>query len=181
MKRGRLAATVVAGALLAAVAVLAVWAHPEWLFGRGASPVTARVDRVLVLKAQRRLLLLSRGRVVRRYRVALGFNPVGHKIRRGDGRTPEGTYVLDWRNPNSQFQRSIHVSYPNRRDRLRAARRGVDPGGAIMIHGVRPSFEWLGRLHSLVDWTDGCIAVSGREMAEIWVLVPNGTPIEIRP
>lgn len=164
--------TLAAAALLAAVFVYPSTADTEQ---------TRPVDRVLVLKSERRMHLLSRGAIVRSYRVALGVNPVGHKRQRGDGRTPEGAYTLDWRNPQSRFGLSIHISYPNARDRADAARRGVDPGGDIMIHGVPPRAVWLGRLHSLFDWTEGCIAVSDAEIREIWSLVPNGTPIEIRP
>lgn len=141
----------------------------------------AAVDKVLVLKGERRLLLLHVGRTVRSYRVALGRNPVGAKARQGDGRTPEGLYRLDWRNPESRFHRSLHVSYPNAADRARARRHGAPPGGDIMLHGLPPAAAWIGADHVLTDWTEGCIAVTNREIEEIWRLVADGTPIEIRP
>lgn len=139
-----------------------------------------RADKVVVIKHKRVLQLLWRGRVVRSYKVALGFNPKGHKAKEGDGRTPEGTYVIDWRNPKSRFTLSLHISYPNRADRARARARGVSPGGAIFIHG-QPNGVNMGKAHTLRDWTLGCIAVTNEEIREIWRAVPNGTPIEIRP
>ncbi len=142
----------------------------------------SRAGRVEVRKAARLLLLLDRdGSELRRYTVALGGDPQGDKRREGDSRTPEGRYVVDWRNPDSAYHLSLHVSYPDERDRAEAAARGEDPGGMIMIHGMRNGFGWLGTLHQYVDWTDGCIAVTNDEIEEIWRLVPNGTPIDILP
>ncbi|HPC83177.1 MAG TPA: L,D-transpeptidase family protein [Thermoanaerobaculaceae bacterium] len=144
-------------------------------------PPEPRVTRVVVLKAARLLHLLAGDRVIHTYQIALGPNPVGHKERQGDGRTPEGTYILDWRNPNSAFYRSIHISYPNERDRETARRLGVHPGGDIVLHGLPNGLGWLGASHRQRDWTLGCIAVTNEEMDEIGELVPNCTPIEIRP
>lgn len=139
------------------------------------------IDLVRVHKSERRLELVSGEAVVRSYPVALGANPVGHKEREGDERTPEGRYVLDWRNPKSAFTRSIHISYPNPEDRAAAKRAGVEPGGMIMIHGQTKGLGWWSWLMQLYDWTDGCIAVTDEEMAEIWQMVEDGTPIEINP
>lgn len=140
-----------------------------------------KADQVIVVKSQRTLTLLSHGKVLRSYKVALGGAPVGAKERQGDHKTPEGRYILDHRNPKSQFHKSIHVSYPNEQDKKRAARRGVSPGGDIMIHGLPNGYGWVGATHRARDWTDGCVAVTNEEMDEIWELVPNGTPIELRP
>lgn len=142
--------------------------------------VPAPVDRVLVIKSQRLLLLLRGGEAVRKFRVALGANPVGPKEQEGDKRTPEGNYVLDWRTTDSKYYKSIHISYPGEGDVARAEARGVSPGGLIMIHGLPEEMEWMGPLHRLFDWTNGCIAVTNAEMDEIWEMVPDGTPIEIR-
>lgn len=140
------------------------------------------VETVLVEKGERRLQLLGAdGAVLKSYTIALGGDPLGHKQREGDGRTPEGRYTIDWRNPQSAYHLSLHISYPDQDDTRRANERGEDPGGMIMIHGMRNGLGWLGSLHQYVDWTDGCIAVTNAEMDEIWRLVPNGTPIEIRP
>lgn len=146
---------------------------------RPAQPL--RADKVLVIKHKRQMHLMWRGRIVRTYRIALGFNPRGHKRQEGDGRTPEGHYVIDWRNPKSRFTLSLHINYPNAADRAQARRRGVSPGGEIFIHGLPGSWAMVGRGHALRDWTLGCIAVTNAQMREIWRAVSNGTPIEIRP
>jgi murein L,D-transpeptidase YafK len=127
------------------------------------------------------MMLLSRGRIVKKYKISLGGNSKGPKVRAGDGKTPEGIYVIDSRNPRSCYHLSLHISYPNFSDSKRAKQLGVSPGGDIMIHGIRRGFGWLGPLHRLVNWTKGCIAVTNKEIEEIWRAVPNGTQIEIRP
>lgn len=143
------------------------------------SPVHA--DRVVVLKKERTLQLLHQGKVIKTYKVALGGDPIGPKSRQGDHKTPEGTYVLDSRNEHSNFYKSIHISYPNAMDRASAQEKGVLPGGDVFVHGLPNGYGWIGASHRLKDWTDGCVAVTNREMDEIWQAVPNGTPIEIRP
>lgn len=154
---------------------------PIWRGDGQARAAAGPADRILVLKAARELRLYRGERLLARYRVALGFDPVGHKQQEGDGRTPEGVYLIDYANPNSRFHRSLHISYPNDADRAAAAARGVAPGGDIMIHGLPDRFAWLRSMHRLADWTAGCIAVTNPEMDEIWQAVPLGTPIEIRP
>ena len=148
---------------------------------RGASAPPTPVDAILIEKSARKMSLWRQGEAVGTYRVALGFEPVGPKTRRGDGRTPEGHYVIDSRNPNSAFHLALHISYPNATDRKRAAQAGVDPGGDIMIHGLKNGFGRLGAAHRLFDWTLGCVAVTDDEIEEIWSLVADGTPVEIRP
>lgn len=148
---------------------------------RAPLPSGTRADLVVVDKSERTLRLFRAGNELRAYRVALGPNPEGHKQQEGDGRTPEGRYVIDWRNAKSAFHRSLHVSYPNARDRREARRRGVDPGGAIMIHGLPNGMGWLGAEHVANDWTLGCIAVTSEEIEEIWRVVRDGTPIDITP
>jgi lipoprotein-anchoring transpeptidase ErfK/SrfK len=138
-------------------------------------------DKILIEKKERLLLLLSRGKVLKTYKIALGGNPNGPKERQGDNRTPEGTYVIDSRNKDSRYHMSLHISYPNEKDKKRAKELGVSPGGDIMIHGLKNSFSWLGDDHTEVDWTKGCIAVTDDEIEEIYKLVPNGTIVEIRP
>lgn len=138
------------------------------------------IDYVLVKKAERIMQLLSSGEVIKQYRIALGANPKGHKLQEGDERTPEGTYVLDYKNENSSFFKSIHISYPNQSDTDNAESKGVNPGGMIMIHGQRNGFDWLSKVTQKYDWTDGCIAVTNSEMKEIWELVAVGTLIEIQ-
>ena len=141
----------------------------------------ARADYVVVDKSDRKLYLYKAGRILREFDVALGQMPNGPKQREGDFRTPEGKYVLDDRNVNSDFFLSIHVSYPNEADRLRARELGVDPGGQIMIHGLPNEPKYDVRHYQGTDWTDGCIAVSNSDMVDIWLMTRESTPIEIRP
>jgi murein L,D-transpeptidase YafK len=140
-----------------------------------------KADLVVVRKSKRTLQLLHRGRPFRTYQIALGPQPTGPKRRAGDGRTPEGVYTLDWRNPNSSFYRAIHVSYPAPHDEEPAARWGVAPGGLIMIHGLPNGVPATRVGHPWNNWTNGCIAVTNREMDEIWSLVDDGTTIIIYP
>ncbi len=140
-----------------------------------------KISKVLVLKSERKLMLMSGDGAVRTYKIALGRNPVGPKTYSGDHRTPEGLYTIDSRNAASQYHRSLHVSYPNAADRERARKLGRNPGGDIFIHGLPNGQGWIGKAHTITDWTLGCIAVTDEEIEEIWRLVPNGTPVEIRP
>jgi len=142
---------------------------------------TEPADRVLIEKIERRLTLLSKGEVIKTYRIALGRQPVGPKERQGDNKTPEGFYIIDSRNRDSGYHLSLHISYPNKKDKMRAKELGVSPGGDIMIHGIKNGLSWVGASHAEVDWTNGCIAVSDEEMEEIYKLVPNGTIVELRP
>ena len=140
-----------------------------------------KAERVLVKKAERKLYLIYAGQIIREYPISLGLNPIGHKQQQGDKRTPEGTYVLKHRNPQSKFYKSILLSYPNEQDRRLAEARGVDPGGDLAIHGLPTRSEEEAWDYIERDWTDGCIAVTNDEMEEIWSLVDDGTPIHILP
>jgi len=146
-------------------------------------PVEAavRAELIVVEKAKRKMTLFSGKKAIKTYRIALGGNPVGDKEQEGDSRTPEGRYVIDAKNPNSSFYRSLRVSYPDRSDRAAARRRGVSPGGAIMIHGTPESLSLLHATGVYADWTAGCIAVTNKEIEQIFKLVRTGTPIVIKP
>lgn len=146
-----------------------------------ATLASANVDRLVVNKSARKMFLFEGDKLLRSYEIALGKNPVGHKERQGDYRTPEGRYLLDWRNPQSRFYRSIHISYPNESDRRRAAAKGVHPGANIMIHGVPDRYRDDQEFIISLNWTEGCIAVTNDDMNEIWALVAENTPIEIIP
>lgn len=180
-RRGRIAAVIVglavvgAGALVVADLLQVGRTEPSLL----AEP--ERADRVLVEKAARRLTLLREGRALATYPVSLGFAPVGHKAREGDGRTPEGVYAVAFRNPRSVAHLALKVSYPAPADVAAARAGGHPPGGDIMIHGLMNGFSWLGRLHRLTDWTQGCVGVTNAEMRAIYARVDVGTPVEIRP
>lgn len=138
-------------------------------------------DKVIVRKHERRLYLMRGDEVLRSYRISLGLNPIGHKERSGDFRTPEGTYRLTRRNPRSDFFLSIQVSYPNEQDLKRARSNGWDAGGSIMIHGLPNQLKRSPEYYAQNDWTDGCIAVSNSDMVEIWLMTSENIPIEIYP
>jgi murein L,D-transpeptidase YafK len=159
---------------------IALWGSTTSATSQQATP-SLKADSVLILKKDHVLELIRDGKVIRTYKVALGRGGTEPKEREGDGRTPEGHYVIDARNATSEYQRSLHISYPNAEDRQRAALLGVAPGGAIMIHGPPNGKAWIGSAHRHYDWTLGCIAVTDEEIDEIWNLVPTGTPVEIRP
>ena len=162
-------------ALLAAGAAL-IWLRP--------APVVSlaplrQIDRIVVEKSARRMVLFADGQAVRIYQVALGRAPVGEKLRRGDNRTPEGVFHIDRKNAASAFHLSLGLDYPRAEDRVRARAAGFDPGGDIMIHGQPNSFPAGSVING--DWTAGCIAVSDAEMEEIFAATPVGTEVEVRP
>ncbi|MCI2400038.1 L,D-transpeptidase family protein [Aliiroseovarius subalbicans] len=134
------------------------------------------VTRVIVLKEERKLFLMHGNTAIKSYDVELGFAPEGDKSFEGDGRTPEGRYYIDRRNPNSLFHRSLGISYPNPQDRAIASSKGRSAGGDIFIHGGRRPIDPKGP-----DWTAGCIAVENREIETIYAMVRTGTPIDIYP
>jgi murein L,D-transpeptidase YafK len=140
-----------------------------------------KADSILILKKDHVMELLAGGKVIRTYKVALGQGGLAPKEREGDGRTPEGHYTIDAKYAASHYHKAMHVSYPDAEDRKRAAKLGVSPGGAIMIHGLPNGKGWVGAAHRMYDWTLGCIAVTDEEIDEIFELVPVDTPVEIRP
>lgn len=142
-------------------------------------PTDVTIDKVFVDKSERVLKLLSDDKVIKTYHIALGDSPAGHKRQQGDERTPTGSYKLDYKNEKSSYYRSIHVSYPNASDKAQARKRGVSPGGDIMIHGQKNGFGHLAALTQKRDWTDGCIAVTDGEMDEIMSVYKAGMLIEI--
>ena len=160
-----------------ALTVVLLWASTVV----GQQAAVRYADKVVVHKKEHTLELFSNGSAFKKYKIALGTQPIGPKTQQGDHKTPEGTYTIDRRNPHSHFYRALHISYPNAEDRERAQKSGVPAGGDIMIHGLPNGFGWLPSAHRLKDWTDGCIAVTDEEMDEIWRLVPDGTSIEIQP
>ena len=148
-----------------------------------AASATPRATRIHVDKSERKLSVYSNDRVIATYPIALGRTPLGHKTQEGDKKTPEGKYVLDYKNPNSAYFLSIHVSYPNSADKQQARNRGVSPGGDIMIHGEPGDLEFRKYLQTYpgLDWTDGCIALSDANMKALWDMVRVPVPIEITP
>ncbi|MCU0899678.1 MAG: L,D-transpeptidase family protein [Cypionkella sp.] len=157
-------------AILALALVLASCSNSKFKTYNGPA-----VTSVQVHKSDRKMYLLHHDRVLKTYDIALGFAPAGHKQFEGDGKTPEGTYFIDRRNPNSEFHLSLGISYPNAADRAFAAAHGKSPGGDIFIHGG-PNKKVSRR-----DWTAGCVAVTDKEMERIYAMVKDGTPIHILP
>ena len=168
--------------LIAAISLLAIVGIIGWSQHSPAPlPEGTLADRVVVKKAAHALELYRGAELIRSYQVSLGRESRGPKQREGDGRTPEGKYTLDYRKGDSSFHRALHISYPSSKERAAANAQGVGPGGAVMIHGTKNGLGFLGHLHTLVDWTNGCIAVTNFEIEEIWRVVPDGTPIIIEP
>lgn len=146
-----------------------------------APSLEGKVDKVLVLKSERKLLLLNKGNVLKSYRVSLGKRSTGPKLAEGDNRTPEGFYWIDWRKTSNNYNLSMHISYPNARDVAKAREKGLPAGGMIMIHGTPLDDEYPEWYFSTLDWTNGCIAMNNTDMREVWSVVKDGTLIEIRP
>lgn len=142
-------------------------------------PLNGYIDRIVIHKSLRQLSVYQDGALVRRYRVALGFEPEGDKVMADDGRTPEGLFVIDRRNEGSRFHRSLRLNYPRPEDIARAAEGGYDPGGDIYIHGQPNRLGHGYRVQG--DWTAGCIAIGNQQIDEMFPFVPLGTVVEIRP
>jgi murein L,D-transpeptidase YafK len=165
-------------AVTAATALLALVASCAPVPDAGGVPVTTRL---VVDKSEHRLRAYRGATLLREFKVALGRGGLAPKVQQGDGRVPEGDYTIDTRNPNSQFHLSLRISYPSPQQVMAAAARGIDPGGDIMIHGLPNGMSEVGESHQLVDWTEGCIAVTNNEIEWLWRSVPDGTPISIMP
>ncbi|WP_284179119.1 L,D-transpeptidase family protein [Rhabdaerophilum sp. SD176] len=151
---------------------------------RNAPPLvdrSERADLIIIRKSERSLKLIRKNTEIRSYTVSLGRNPSGHKQQEGDKKTPEGRYFIDFRNQRSAYHLALRISYPNAVDSAVAAARHVPPGSDIMIHGIRNGLGFLGGLHRLLDWTNGCVAVTNTEIEDLWKFVDIGTPVEIRP
>lgn len=141
----------------------------------------APVNKILIEKKAHRLTVFSDGKEIRRFKVALGRGGLAKKLKEGDKLTPEGLYFVARRNPKSGYHLSLAISYPNAADIAAAKLAGVKTGGDIMIHGIKAGLGWLGRFHTLTDWTLGCIAVTNSQIEDLWTLAPEGTEVEIRP
>lgn len=142
---------------------------------------TDKIDYIHIEKQKRRMTVFYADKQPKTYRIALGFSPEGPKTAMGDGKTPEGIYTITYKNPQSQFHRSLKLSYPAEQDWQRAKRQGVHPGSDIMIHGLSERFSRIGKWHAMKDWTLGCIAVTNDEIEEIYQLADLGTKVKISP
>ncbi len=140
-------------------------------------PITS----IVVLKQNRKIYFFNGDEILYSYPIRLGFAPEGHKIIEGDGKTPEGIYFIDLKKDDSSFHLSLRISYPNKTDKARAAALGKDAGGDIFIHGRGDKLTWKTRAKTIIDWTEGCIALKDAHIEQIYQKVALGTPIEIRP
>lgn len=139
------------------------------------------IDKIIVDKSDRKLSVFENGNLIKSYKISLGKVPKGAKEFEGDMKTPEGLYVINDKNAKSGYHKNLGVSYPNQKDIDHATQMGKSPGGLIKIHGIKNGYGWIGRLHLLKDWTLGCIALTNKEIDELYASVPIGTPIEILP
>jgi murein L,D-transpeptidase YafK len=146
--------------------------YPEPAIGK-------KINKIIVFKSERRMQVFHNDELLKSYSISLGPQPAGHKQQEGDGRTPEGKYRISAKNDKSKYHRSLAISYPNEKDKAGAKARGASPGGSIMIHGLKYGF--LGKLHRWTDWTQGCIAVTDKEIDEIYEHIDTGTEVEIKP
>ena len=166
--------------LVALVVLIAGTGTAIFLHGSSeAQPPVVAIDRIHVDKSAHLMTVYANGQAVRTFHVALGRGGLEPKVKQGDGRVPEGRYLITGRNPESAFHLSLRIGYPTPDQLSAASQRGIDPGGNIMIHGVPNGRGWLNDRHRLTDWTQGCIAVTNAEMDWLWQAVPDGTPIEI--
>ena len=147
-------------------------------FITSAQETFTKIDLVLVDKSSRKMHLIQNHRIMKTYKIGLGANPKGHKKYEGDKRTPEGRYTLDFINESSRFYRSMRINYPNQQDIAQAKRAGLNPGGQIMIHGQKNGRSPY--RYKNTDWTNGCIAITNKEMDEFLYFVKIGTPIDIQ-
>ncbi|TRX58877.1 L,D-transpeptidase family protein [Fulvivirga sp. M361] len=161
--------------LIILLPVLILIAYAKW--PEQPLPEGIKADKLIVNKAKREMEFWSNGERIKTYRISLGGNPLGHKLKQGDSRTPEGLYSINDKNANSRFHLNLGISYPNKTDRSNSD----NPGGDIKIHGLKNGNGWIGKFQRLYDWTDGCIAITNLEVEELFASVPIGTPIRINP
>ena len=165
------------------ISILIIAPAGFFIFLHSNNPIdqSAKIDKIIIEKGKRELQVYSNNKWIKTYKISLGRNPVGKKEFQGDQKTPEGKYVINDKNPNSGYHKNLGISYPNEQDIEYAKKKGKDPGGQIKIHGIKNGFGWIGKLHRLIDWTAGCIAVTNEEIDELYAIVRIGTPVEIKP
>jgi murein L,D-transpeptidase YafK len=142
---------------------------------------SGQIDKIVVIKLKHRLDLFSNNQLVKSYRISIGRGSKGPKVFEGDNKTPEGLYFINDKNANSGYHKNLGISYPNEMDVKRSKSIGRNPGGLIKIHGMKNGFGWIGRFHLFSDWTSGCIAMTDKEIDELYEHINIGTPIEIKP
>jgi murein L,D-transpeptidase YafK len=167
--------------LLILLCVFIVGVTVWWNYPMTALPQGTVIDKIVVLKSERKMMVYHGDELLKTYRISLGGSPIGHKEYQGDMRTPEGIYTINDKNPNSNYYKNLGISYPNDADRAHARSLGLSPGGDIKIHGLPNGSVDFGKFHLVTDWTHGCIAVTNEEMEELYNAVIIGAVIDIRP
>lgn len=167
--------------ILRTLIVVSAAALVYYFFPEAKLPPHKKIDKLVVYKSERIMEAYSKGELVKRYKISIGQVPVGDKEWEGDKKTPEGHYTINDKNPNSGFHKNLGISYPNPADIAEAKRRGLSPGGAVKIHGLKNGRGFIGKFHRLLNWTAGCIAVTDEEVDELYTHVKIGTPITINP
>jgi murein L,D-transpeptidase YafK len=146
-----------------------------------ALPSTKKIDTLIVIKHKGIMEAYADDELIKTYKVSIGQHPVGDKEFEGDKKTPEGSYRINDKNPNSGYYKNLGVSYPNAGDIKEAKAKGLSPGGEIKIHGLKNGIGFIGKFHRFINWTAGCIAVTNEEMDELYEAIEVDTPIIIKP
>lgn len=167
--------------LIVVLTVVLVGAAAYNVWPEKSLPKAVVIDKLVVHKSKHTLEAYAQGKRIKTYSVSIGRNPEGDKQKEGDGRTPEGAYIIDAKNANSGYHKNLGISYPNATDREEARRSGVKPGGDVKIHGIKNGIGFIGKFHRITDWTLGCIALTNAEVDELYAHVALGTPILILP
>jgi len=167
--------------LIISILAIATVGSYKFLYSNNPIDKSIKIDKIIVEKSKRELQVYSNNKLIKTYKISLGRNSVGKKEFEGDNKTPEGEYVINDKNSNSKYHKNLGISYPNKQDMENAKRLGKNPGGQIKIHGIKNGLGWIGKLHLLKDWTAGCIAVSNKEIDELYDIIKVGTPIVIKP
>ena len=143
-------------------------------------PGNVIIDKIIISKADHKLITYSKGQMIVTYKIAIGKNPIGEKEYEGDGKTPEGMYTINDKNAESEFHKNLGISYPAAKDILQAQQSGKPAGGSIKIHGLKNGNGYIGKFQRWIDWTNGCIALTNQEIDELYSHTKIGTPVEIR-
>ena len=140
-----------------------------------------RADTILIVKHERKLYLLRDNSPLRSYRIALGLSPTGAKEREWDFRTPEGSYIVDFRQEHSHYFKALHISYPSPADLKRSSALHLPAGRDIFIHGEPNQPTKPDTYYKTRDWTNGCVALSDEDLEDVWNLTAGRTRVEIVP
>jgi len=165
------------------ILVLIITTIGLFIFLHSNNPIdkSIKIDKIVIEKSKRKLQVYSNDKLIKTYKISLGQNPTGDKEFEGDKKTPEGEYVINDKNPNSGYYKNLGISYPNKQDIENAKKIGKDPGGQIKIHGIKNGLGWIGKIHLLMDWTAGCIALTNEDIDELYNVIKVETPIVIKP